>query len=363
MKSWFSLFLLKSISQRKSRVVIASLSVMLAVAVITAMIAVTSGIGEKLGQELKAYGANMVVSSATGGYLDEAAAHLIADIKNVEGVAGQLFGNAQLKGQPVEVVGLDFVAVKDRGWRLTGNWPVRTGEILAGTHLKDALKTTEGAVITLSYGGREKDFTVSGFIETGGSEDSAVIIDKEGAMELFGQHGKLSALLVRGRSGELEGILSEIRQALPGASVKTLHQVARAEESLLKKMQLLMVLVTLVVLFAAAVSITSTMGANVLERREEIGLMKAIGAKRKEIGRFYVSESFLIGLTGGIAGLIAGFLSAQAVSKTAFGSFISMPWYLPFVSLAIGIILSILAGHFPVRDALKYRPAEILRGE
>jgi putative ABC transport system permease protein len=128
-------------------------------------------------------------------------------------------------------------------------------------------------------------------------------------------------------------------------------------------MQLLMILVTLVVLFAAVVSIASTMGANVLERREELGLMMAIGATRGEIGMFYKAEALLIGLTGGMTGFVFGYISAQAISRGAFESFISMPLSLPLLSLAAGVLISLSASHFPVRDAIREKPALILRGE
>jgi putative ABC transport system permease protein len=145
--------------------------------------------------------------------------------------------------------------------------------------------------------------------------------------------------------------------------VKTLRQVAVAEASLLGKMQLLMILVTVVVFFAASVSIMSTMGANVLERREEIGLMKAIGATRNNIKIFYIAEALLIGCAGGAAGFLLGYLFTQAVSWGAFNSFITFPLYLSLLSIGAGLIISLVASHFPVSDALKYNPAVILREE
>lgn len=362
-RRWFLFFLGKSLSQRKGRVIIASLSVTLSVAVITGMMGITAGIGEKLGTELKSYGANIVVSAQKGGYLRYDTAGIIAKINNVEEAAGQIFGNAVIERQSLEVIGLDISKVRERGWRLTGKWPEKKAEMLVGINLKNALMLETGKTVQLSNGERSMNFVVSGFIEKGGPEDSALIMAIEDAQEMLGLDGKLSAVLVRGRSGQLEGIVKDIRNAFPEAQVKTLRQVAFAEESLLKKIQLLMAFVTVVVLLATAISVASTMGANVLERREEIGLMKAIGATKKEIGLFYKAEAVLIGCSGGIAGFMLGYLTAQAVSKGAFNSFISMPFYLSFFSIVIGLLISLLASHFPVKDAMKYNPAIILRGE
>jgi len=74
-------------------------------------------------------------------------------------------------------------------------------------------------------------------------------------------------------------------------------------------------------------------------------------------------EAVLIGILGGISGLSLGLLSAQAVSKGAFHSFVGVPGYLPLISILLGIMVSLLSSYFPVRGAMKYDPAVILRGE
>lgn len=360
---WFLFFFKKSISQRKGRIVIASLSVMLAVAVVTALIGLTSGIKEKLGSELKAYGANIIVSPLKSDYLDYDALENISKLDNVEESSGQVLGKAFIDRQAIEIIGLDVKRLKDKGWRLYGNWPENKGEILAGINLKEVLKLEKGKTISLANEGRKIDFVVSGFIEKGGSEDNSLIMSIPEAWELTGTERKLNAILVRGKSGELDSIVKGIKDNIPAATVKTFRQVAFAEESLLIKIQLLMVLVTIVVLFATAISVASTMGANVLERREEIGLMKAIGATRNGISSFYMTEALLIGFLGGASGFLFGYIAAQAVSKGAFNSFINIPLFLPFFSISTGLAISVLSGYFPVRDAMKYDPAVILRGE
>ncbi len=364
MKSkWFLKFLVKSIVLRKGHIIIASLSVTLAVLIVTAMMGITIGINEKLGSELKAYGANIIVSGQTGGYLDYNALDSITAIENVNSVEGQIFGNAVTAQQSVEIIGLNVESIKETGWRLSGEWPVEKKEILAGINLKESLGLEKGKTIYLQHESRVLPAVVSGFIERGGPEDNALIMQLTDAWELTGLNNKLSAVLVRGRSGQLEEIVKSIRQAEPSALVKTFRQVALAEKSLLDKIQLLMVLVTIAVLFSAGISVTSTMGANVLERREEIGLMKAIGATNREISYFYISEALLTGLIGGLAGYVLGYISAQAISNGAFNSYIQMPLYLFFTSVTMGVMLSLFASHFPVRDALKANPAVILRGE
>jgi putative ABC transport system permease protein len=362
-KRGFLYFFNKSISQRKGRVVIASLSVMLAVAIVTGLAGITSGIKDKLGSELQAYGANLIVSPGVQDLLDIEALKVISGLDGVEQASGQIYARAFLKEDSIEVIGLEMDSMKESGWRVDGRWPQNEREIVAGNNVKGALKIGTGDEVSLQTNDRLINFSASGFIERGGPEDNVFIMSLPQAWELMGVDNKLSAILVRGKSGDLDNISTRIITTVKGVKVKTLRQVAVAEESLLGKIQLLMTLVTVVVFFAATVSIMSTMGANVLERREEIGLMKAIGATRNEIRLFYFAEAVLIGLAGGVAGFCLGYLFTQAVSWGAFNALIGIPFYLFILSVAVGLTVSLIASHFPVVNALKYNPAVILREE
>jgi putative ABC transport system permease protein len=359
----FLMFLTRSISQRKGRVAIASVSVALAVTVITAMAAITLGIGEKLGSELRAYGANIIISPGEGGYIDAGALERIVVIDDVIEAEGQVLGRGLISGESIEIIGRPMSTSAERGGRLSGELPANRHEVLAGIDLKAALELDLDRKIYLEHGYKRDVYVVKGFIETGSADDRALMMSLPDAWELTGLHDKLSVVLVSGAAGSLDDIVEKIKSTLPGTSVKTFRQVARAEESLLNKMQLLMLLVAAVVLFASIMSVAGTMGANVLERREEIGIMMALGATKNRISLFYMAETVLIGLIGGIAGFALGHLSAQVISKGAFDSFISIPFYVVFLSLVTGLLVPMAAANFPVRNAMKQSPAVILRGE
>jgi putative ABC transport system permease protein len=356
-------FFMKSVVQRTGRIVIAALSVTLAVSIVTGILGITMGIRDKLGSELKAYGANAILSPREGNTLDSEIIGTIKDIEQVEDVTGQVFGRALLDEEGVEIIGLDMVQLKKMGWKLSGRWPEGKNRVLAGMNLKEAFGLELDQAFSVQGEQGRVNFIVSGFTEKGGSEDNALIMSIENAWEVTALPGKLNALLIRGTPGELDNMTMDIEKKIPSVQVKTVRQVAYAEEAFLGKIQLLMILVTTIVLFASGISVASTMGADVLERREEIGLMKAIGATRRDIGIFFVTETGLIGILGGFAGLAIGYIIAQITSKGAFGSFLSFPPYIPFISIVTGTVFSLLAGYFPVRDAMKYNPAQVLRGE
>lgn len=358
---WFLYFLGRSLGQRKGRVAVACVSVMIASAIVVSALGLSLGIRKKLGGELKAYGANIIVTHRAG-FLDDALPARLREVAGVTGAAGQLYSPLTLNHAPVEMIGLDVDAVKELGWRLLGNWP-RRDEALVGVNIRDALSLHEGDVVSLASGERDMKLRVSGFVETGGPEDSSVIMGLALAQKLTGLEGKLGAVLLRAESGGIERTVESLRKAHPSLEVKSLRQVARAEESFLGKIELLMALVTLVVLLASSISVSSTMSATVLERMKEIGLMRAIGGTNRGIRMFYLAEGCAIGLMGGISGYIVGFAAAQAVSRGAFGSFIHVPFSILAVSLAMGVAIAATASILPLADALRYKASAILRGE
>jgi putative ABC transport system permease protein len=232
-----------------------------------------------------------------------------------------------------------------------------------GSDIRDALGLKPGGTVTLGFGPEKTEAKVAGFVQRGGPEDGSVMMGLRQSQKLAGLEGKLSAVLVRAVPGGIEGTVRLLGERMPEAEVKTLRQVAFAEESFLGKIELLMVLVTLVVVLTTGISVSSTMSATVLERMKEIGLMMAIGGTRRRIRRFYLAEGCIIGLAGGLVGYVAGFGAAQAVSKGAFGSYISVPFHVLPVALFLGVALAVSSSFLPLADALRNSPSDILRGE
>jgi len=100
-----------------------------------------------------------------------------------------------------------------------------------------------------------------------------------------------------------------------------------------------------------------------VERRKEIGLMKAIGAPDRGIASLFMAEAVIIGLLGGLAGYVTGYYLAQFIGQRVFGSPVMLaPVVIP---MTIGISLAVAAGAsaVPIRRALGIEPAVVLRGD
>ena len=130
-------------------------------------------------------------------------------------------------------------------------------------------------------------------------------------------------------------------------------------------------------LFIAALGIANTMVMSVLERTHEIGVMKAIGARDRDVLRLFLIEGALIGLRGGLVGLLVGWLAkfpgnmiARRFIEQAPGQapvvapsvFVFPVWLVVGIPLLTGLIAT-LAAIYPARRAARMSPIDSLRYE
>ena len=123
-----------------------------------------------------------------------------------------------------------------------------------------------------------------------------------------------------------------------------------------------MMLITILSLVGAALGICNLVTASVMERSQEIGLMKAIGAQNPAITGLILTEIMLTAVIGGFFGFLAGIGFAQIIGHSVFSSSISVrPMMIPIVALLVAIVT--LLGCIPaVRMLLGLRPTEVLHG-
>jgi putative ABC transport system permease protein len=115
-----------------------------------------------------------------------------------------------------------------------------------------------------------------------------------------------------------------------------------------------------VALFVGAVGIANVMVISVLERRSEIGLRRALGATRRHIASQFITESLLLGLLGGVAGVLLGILATAGYAIAG-----NLPTIIPpegvFGGLAAALLTGALAGLYPATRAARLAPTQALR--
>lgn len=128
-----------------------------------------------------------------------------------------------------------------------------------------------------------------------------------------------------------------------------------------------LVVISSISLLVSAMMILVVLYMSVTERTKEIGVLKSIGARRKDIKRIFTSESFLVGVLSGIMGIIFSLIFAfiiWIVLKSTIGlAPISFRWWYFFVAMLVSVCISMLSGLYPASKAAKLDPVESLRRE
>lgn len=125
---------------------------------------------------------------------------------------------------------------------------------------------------------------------------------------------------------------------------------------------------TWIAILVAGLAIANTLFANILERKQEWGILRAVGARRREILQAVVAEAFATGLVGGATGILAGLaLQALFVRSAAFINGVSLDWTTPWAylgtALLTALVLAPLAGLLPARWASRLDVVDALRYE
>ncbi|MBZ5643316.1 MAG: ABC transporter permease [Acidobacteriia bacterium] len=281
------------------------------------------------------------------------------------------------------------VSATDPWWRVEGRWfSDGAEEAVAGAGLAQRLGLRAGSSVKIGAGERARTVTITGIVSTGGREDNAVLAPLEIAQDLAGRPGQYRRLLVSALtkpadsfsqrdpatmtpveydrwycSPYISSISLQMRQQLPGVDVRAIRQVAEGEGRILTRVGGLMWLVTIAALFAAALAVGATSATTVLERRSEIGLMKALGASHRAVGAFFAAEQLLLAFVGGVLGYAIGVVLARVLGIGIFGIAPTLRWILFPVVLALAAIVALLGSLAPLARASHADPAPVLRGE
>jgi putative ABC transport system permease protein len=281
------------------------------------------------------------------------------------------------------------VAATDPWWHIDGRWfadgqqECVLGVAAArrfGLHLGDSLK--------ISTDSRSAALTVTGIVSTGGAEDDAILAPLPVAQTLAQKAGGYRRLLVSALtkpadafserdpagmspaeydrwycSPYISSISHQMQQQLPGTQVRAIRQVAEGEGRILTRVGGLMWLVTVAALFAAALAVGATSATTVLERKTEIGLMKALGARGRDVSGLFVAEQLLLALAGGIAGYAIGLFLARMLGTGIFGVAPAFRVILLPIVLVLAMGVALLGSLAPLRHASHVDPAPVLRGE
>jgi putative ABC transport system permease protein len=237
-------------------------------------------------------------------------------------------------------------------------------DCLAGAKLAAGLHLEVGSVAHLQNGDYAEQCNVVGILSTGGSEDNQILLSLPIAQRLAGLPGRLSLvkLAVGGTPQEISDSVALLRQRLPQADVRPIGQLAEGETMIYNRISGLLTATVLIVLLLTGLCVMAAMTNVAMERRNDVGLMKAIGGATRRVLRLFMMEAALLGLAGGLIGAAAGIFLSIWLGKQVFGVAAQPRLIVYPVAVALTTIVAILSA-YPLRRLASVRPASVFRGE
>ena len=371
------------------------LRAVLLVAIFTVGLASMSGlyqvstiIADSMEKKLLSFGANILVTPrhetlriSYGGYylgdvtLDEQPIRLDTALKaidsielraNVAIVAPKMIAMSRISGQAAALVGVkweDELQLKGY-WEVEGAFPEpdSLSDVLAGATASRKLGLVPGQMLEVE--GRRVH--LSGVLKPTGSDDDAVLfIPLSLAQNIAAKEGRASFLEVAALcSGcPIDDIVAQLQSALPDTDVRALAQVAASRMYSVHFAQNLAFFVSLVILVTACAMLVMSMLSSVVERRREIGVMRAVGFSRMNIFTVFVSEAVGLGFLSGVLAYVLGqFLTVYVLrqlhlAEDAHLVFQGVPC---MILVLLAVVTAAVSAAFPAWKATLVEPAEAL---
>jgi putative ABC transport system permease protein len=362
----------------RGRLALAVIAVASGAAVCAALLNLDLDASDKLTREFRVLGANVVVSAAQSGgaaTMDAGEINQIEQLRLPDLVAAApylyLSAEAQATGNSTAVIvagtWFDEVTRMNSWWKVDGNWVTgrdNRSDCMIGERAAARLGLIPGQSVKIHYAGREATLRVAAILTAGSSEDSQIFIGLPLAQELAGLGARASLIQItaRGSAPEIEDVIHRLSLALPGLEVRPVRQLAQAEGRLLERIRGLLFGTVLLILALSSLGVLAAMAGLALERRRDVGLMKALGGSVRTIMRFFLAEATAIGFAGGILGFIVGMALSEWIGESIFSVSITPRLIVLPATLALMVLVS-LAGALPLRLLGRVRPSDILRGE
>lgn len=341
--------------------------------------------------------------------------------KGSEKHATYRYENVRVNAAPYVMAGVNPAQVRNLNhhWVVDGSWP-SAGKVLVGRDVADAMGLKVGGSITIGYRASDNaassgqasqpgtdgtdgtaqsgtdgtsdgqtssgstgaqqtqnghvssdimdtsgtEFRVAGIVDTGGSEDSIIYALAGDVDKLTGSTRGVDVIEYSSGASDLTALVNSIND-MTSMHVKAqqVTKITASDTRVITMLQTLFWIVSLVVLVFTLVGVGTTISSIVSQRRNEIGLRKALGASSHAIGVEFYVESAVYGLLGGLLGTATGYGMARWLCATVFERSIGFSWWLAVVSVVFSALVAVVASIPPVHRATRIDPAVVLREE
>jgi putative ABC transport system permease protein len=326
--------------------------------------------------------------------LTQGDAEAIEKLSSVELAIGRLIETIKIKFNNIQIIGSAFSIESGESrkfdYEMQGISPLEgrllrdgdSGQIMLGYNFflegdenSFKKKIVPGDKIEING----KSFRVVGIIEKKGSFiiDNAVMMNKEDLKELVGNGENVDIISVKVKNKDLVNRAEEeitellrkrrdVKEGEEDFKVSTPEATLATVNSILGGIQIFIIIIASISIVVGAIGIINTMTTSVMERKKEIGIMKAIGARNEQIFLQFFIEAGLLGLVGGITGIIFG-ETISILGIKGIGNFLGTEltpdfnWLLIILALVGSFLIGAVSGILPAMKAARQNPVEVLR--
>ncbi len=368
----------KNIMRQRTRTILTAMGILIGIGAIVALGSIAEGIDTMVQSGLELTAGKITVMEKDAGFFGIMGELTDEDLEVIEGIGG-------IK----EVVPMLFymenmVMMQGPEWVAVGIDPSK-GEYFIGENaeMEDGRMLEEGesgvAVLGYTVANRynievgdfwtikEDDFEIIGVIEkTDISDiDTSIMVDFDDLMDVTDSDTYQMIYVIPDDVKDTERIADDIEDASERLDAMTTKEMARQAGQIVDQIRMFTFAIGAIAALVGGLGVMNTMIMAVMERRREIGVMKAIGATNRMVLTQILTESAMISLIGGIGGIILGIIGSFFVSSIFGGGQIPavVTPMLALTGLLFALFLGVVGGFYPAMKASRLDPVEALRYE
>ncbi|HTX43242.1 MAG TPA: FtsX-like permease family protein, partial [Methanocella sp.] len=252
-----------------------------------------------------------------------------------EGSEKAFYGNAKIKDGSATLSGKD--------------------QVILGSGAANYYKVKNGDTLPLMG----KNFTIAGVLEGSGNiiTDGMVMMPLSTAQDIFNRPAA-TTVLVSPANGDFDALTNTIKAEFPGLEVMTPGDMQKSLDTMMATTRMFIGMITMVMLIVAGIVTLMVMIMSVSERTKEIGMLRAIGARRSSVLLMVMEESIFVCLAGSALGILLSFLLMRVMFGSPLASLDIIAEAVVFMT-----VIGVLAALYPAYRASKVQPLEALHYE